>query len=172
MRRKVIGLLLASIPLLPLTGTTPAHAKDQTPCTFKFDSEITPGLSNSPSSGTHDSKGETGTVDCKGKVNGKTVTGPGKFGNAGRYGTADPDTCTSGGEGDGTTTMTLPTSDGLEKVTATFTYTFAPLQNGIFAVTFKGEQWSGTTEVRPTTGDCVSSAMTRVAAEGKGTYTS
>ena len=172
MRRNVLALLLTTIALLPLTGTAPAQAKEETPCSFKFDAEITPGLSNSPSSGTHDSKGETGTVECKGKVNGKTVTGPGTFGNAGRYGTADPDTCTSGGEGDGTMTMTVPSADGPQQASAAYTMTYAALQNGIFAVTFKGEHWSGTAEVRPTKGDCVSSALTRMAAEGRGNFSS
>jgi hypothetical protein len=172
MRRNMFGVLLATIVLLPLAGPGPAQAQEQTPCSFKFDAEIEPGLSNAGSSGTHDSKGETGTVDCKGKVNGKTVTGPGRFGNAGRYGTADPDTCTSGGEGDGTMTMTVPTSDGTEQATATYTFTYGALQNGILAVTFNGEQWSGTAEVRPTKGDCVRSALTRMTVDGKGTFTS
>ena len=172
MKRNVIALLLTTTALLPLAGIDAAEAKEQTPCSFKFDAEIAPGLSNSPSSGTHDSKGETGTVDCEGKVNGKAVTGPGKFGNVGRYGTTDPDTCTSGGEGDGTMTMIVPTSDGTQQATGKYTYTFAALQNGIFAVTFTGEQWSGTAEVRPTKGDCVSSSITRMLVDGKGTFTS
>jgi len=172
MRQKVIVGLLATISLLPFAGTGPAQAKEQTPCSFKFDSDIAPGLSNSPSSGTHNSNGETGTVDCKGKVNGKSATGPGKLGVAGRYGTADPDTCTSGGEGDGTMTMTVPTADGPQHVEAPFTFTYGALQNGLLAVTFKGDQWSGTAEVRPTKGDCVNSALTRMTAEGRGTLTS
>ena len=92
-------------------------------------------------------------------------------GVAGRYGTADPDTCTSGGEGDGTMTMTVPTSDGPQHVEAPFTFTYGALQNGLFAVTFRGGQWSGTAEVRPTRGDCVSSSVTRMVAEGRGTLT-
>jgi hypothetical protein len=172
MRRTAIAVLLATIPFLPLTGTVPAQANDQTPCSFKFNADVNPGLSNSPSSGTVTSNGQTGTITCQGKVNGKTVTGPGTYGVDGRYGTNDPDTCTSGGEGNGTASMTIPTSDGPQRVTAPFTYTYGALQNGILAVTFKGETWSGTAEVRPTKGDCASAPLTRMTAEGKGTLTS
>jgi hypothetical protein len=172
MRRNVIAVVLTTIALLPFAGTGPAQAKEQTPCSFKFNSDINPGLSNSGSSGTHKTGGETGTVDCKGKVNGKTPTGPGTFGVDGRYGTVDPDTCTSGGEGDGTMSLTIPTADGPQHVDAPFTFTYGALQNGLFAVTFKGDQWSGTAEVRPTKGDCVSSSLTKMTAEGRGTLTS
>ena len=172
MRQKALVVLLATIPFLPLTGIVRAQAKDQTPCSFKFDADVNPGLSNAPSSGTVTSNGETGTVTCQGKVNGKSVTGPGKYGMAGRYGTANPDTCTSGGEGDGTTSMTFPTADGPQHVEAPFTYTYGALQNGVLAVTFKGETWSGTAEVRPTKGDCASAPLSKMTAGGKGTLTS
>ena len=76
------------------------------------------------------------------------------------------------GEGNGTTSMTVPTSDGPQHITTPYTYTYGALQNGVFAVTFKGETWSGTAEVRPTRGDCVSAPITKVTAEGKGTLTS
>jgi hypothetical protein len=171
-KQKALVVLLATIPFVSLTGIVPAQAKDQTPCSFKFNFDANPGVSNSPSSGTVTSNGETGTVTCQGKVNGKTVTGPGTFGVDGKYGTTDPDTCTSGGEGTGTSSMTVPTSDGPQHVTAPFTYTYAPLQNGVFAITFKGETWSGTAEVRPTKGDCVNTPLSKGTAEGKGTLTS
>ena len=73
MRRKALAVLLVTIPFLPLSAVVPAQAKDQTPCSFKFDADLNPGLSNSPSSGTLTSNGEMGTVTCQGKVNGKSV---------------------------------------------------------------------------------------------------
>lgn len=170
-RRSVIPatlvLLFALVPIAPT-----AQAKDQTPCSFKFDADVNPGLSDAPSSGTVTSKGETGTVTCQGKVNGKSVTGPGTFGTDGKYGTTDPDTCTSGGEGNGTMDLTVPTDDGPQHVTAPYNFTYGALQNGVLAVTFKGETWSGTAEVRPTKGDCVSVPLSKMTAEGKGTLTS
>jgi hypothetical protein len=167
-RKTILTFLLATISLAPLTGTAPVQAAG-TPCTFRFDIDVTPGLSNSPSSGTFTTNGETGTADCKGKINGRTITGPGTYGTEGRYGTDGPATCTSGGKGEGTTSMTLPTSDGPQKFTAPYTLTSGALENGVFSVTFKGDRWSGTARVRPTKGDCVSAPVTRMSAEGEGT---
>ena len=39
-----------------------------------------------------------------------------------RYGTKDPDTCTSGGEGDGKLDISIPTSAGVQTFSAVFTF--------------------------------------------------
>jgi hypothetical protein len=87
----------------------------------------------------------------------------------GRYGTKDPDTCQSGGEGDAVMTMTIPTSSGPEHIKNTFTYEYGAFRtDGPFSVTFHGDRMSGTAEVQPTDGDCASKPVTKYHVKGKG----
>jgi hypothetical protein len=169
MGKRTVLLIGVTFLLAGAMPVGPARAAGGTPCTFEYDAVISPGLSNSPSSGTVTSNGETGTITCNGPVNGKQPTGPGKFGVDARYGTKKGATCQSGGDGDGVLAFTIPTSSGAEHVTGRFTYTFGGLQNGLFAAQYEGDRMSGTSEVTPQDGDCVSRPVTKVHAKGKGT---
>src|ERR1051325_2150870 len=92
-----------------------ARGTEGIPCTAEVDLTVAPGLSNSPSSGTWTTNGETGTITCTGRLGGYEVTGPGTIGGHGRYGVNDPDTC-RGGEADGPHFFSIPTSGGIQHI--------------------------------------------------------
>src|SRR5258708_6450074 len=109
--RTLRGIVLAVALLGPSATTAVARAAESgTPCAFEVEVSLSPGLSRSPSSGTFDSKGESGPLDCKGDVGGQPATGRGTFGAEGHYGTAgDGDHCQSkDGRGDCTAHLTVP----------------------------------------------------------------
>src|SRR5438132_6092286 len=107
MRRSAFVAVITLI--IGLGGAGSVSAQESTRCTFEFEVILAPGLSFSGSSGTHVS-GSPGTLDCKGLVNGKQPTATGTLGEEGHYGTANPDTCQAGGEGDGVDTLKVPTA--------------------------------------------------------------
>jgi hypothetical protein len=164
-------LLVATLVLLSASAmpAAPARAAGGTQCTFETDVVASPGLTTSASSGTV--KSETpGTFACNGPVNGKQPTGSGTSSFDGRYGTKDPDSCQSGGEGDGIFTLTIPTSGGEERVKNTETYNYGAFKAGApFSGTFQGDRMSGTFEAQPIDGDCASKPVTKFHVKGKGT---
>lgn len=125
---RALRCLVVVLALLgPTTATPVARADDAgTPCAFDADVSLSPGLSRSPSSGTFDSHGESGTLDCQGDVGGEPATGRGTFGAEGRYGTAGSgDSCQSKeGRGDGTAHLTVPVQGGSRHVDDPFTLTY------------------------------------------------
>ena len=68
---------------------------------------VSPGMSQEPTSGTH--AGREGTEHCTGALNGADPAADPTLEWDGRYGTADPDTCASGGEGWGVAYHTVAT---------------------------------------------------------------
>ena len=157
---------------VPTTALTSAGAADSgTPCTFEADVVASPGVSTSPSSGSVNGPAEDSTITCAGPVNGKQPTGPGTMAAEARYGTKDPDTCQSGGEGEGVHSITIPTSDGTERISNKFTYTYGAFKTAgaPFSGTFDGDRMSGTMEVTPIDGDCASKPVTKYHVKGKGT---
>lgn len=173
--RKLTARTLPIITLIALGITTPsptAGAAEGTTCTFENDFVASPGNSASGSSGTVETP-KPGPGACNGPVNGKQPSGPGTYTFKGRYGTKDPDTCQTGGEGDGVAVWTIPTSDGSERIEVKLTYTYGAFKAGApFSGEFKGDRMSGTFEVQPIDGDCASKPVTKYRVKGKGTLTS
>jgi hypothetical protein len=170
-RRTLLVLTLAALAV-PTTVLTSAEAAGGTTCTMEGDVVASPGVSTSPSSGTLNSD-KDGIISCDGPVNGKQPTGPGTMTVDGRYGTKDPDTCQSGGEGEGVQIITIPTSDGPEQFKNTITWTYGALQAGApFSSTFEGDRMSGTMEVTPIDGDCASKPVTKFHVKGQATLRS
>jgi hypothetical protein len=162
-----------------------ADAAEATPCRFTAEFDLAPGLSLTPTSGTFTSGGETGTINCSGRVDGRMVTGPGTFGADGSYGTADGDSCVSGGEGSGTQSFTLRTGNGPVPVGNVITFTYQPVPGSpadregadvtrpaVASGRFSGPRFSGTFEVTLVRGDCVTAPVTRVRLDGRGTLLS
>ena len=148
----------------------PAVAEDSgTPCTFEVDVTLSPGLSRTPSSGTFDSKGETGKLDCQGDLGGKPVTGRGSFGAEGRYGTdGDGDDCRSKeGRGDGTAHLTVPVEGGTRHVDDPFTMTYR-IDGSSVVGDITGQHFSGTFDVTRADGDCVWRPVTAIRLKGQG----
>ena len=132
-------------------------------CFIDKDDTLSPGLSLEPSSGTAVTPAP-GIIECHGKVNGFAPTGDGQVTEEARYGTKDPDTCTSGGEGDGKFVVSIPTSGGVQKFVATFTFTYGEpsTHGGVVAGRITGDGMHGTFDVTPKEGDCVTRPVTRV----------
>jgi hypothetical protein len=154
---------------LAVAGAVPVEANQGTVCRFDWEVLISPGLSMNPSSGTHRSAGP-GTVDCDGLVNGKQPTGTGILEQEGLYGTTDPDSC-MGGEGDGIDKLTIPTLGGIETVLSDFTFTFGgklPTHGGVGAGEFKGTRFSGSFEITPIEGNCITAPVTKARVFGEG----
>ena len=132
-------------------------------CFLSMNEVLSPGLSLTPSSGTAVTS-EPGDVECHGKVNGAAPTGDGQVNGAARYGTKDPDTCTSGGEGDGKFDISVPTSAGVQTFTAVYTFTYGEpsTRGGVVAGKLQGKGFHGTFDVTPEKGDCISAPVTRI----------
>jgi hypothetical protein len=149
-RRALAGALVVAAWVVP-SVTTPVVAETTLSCTAEADFTITPGLSTNPSSGTFTTGDTPGTLDCKGG-------GKGSMAFSGKYGTKDPDSCSSGGEGTATDTYRFADggtlSDDVEFIYGTF-------QGGVLGGSFKGSSTSGTFEVTSVEGDCVSKPITK-----------
>lgn len=144
------------------------QASPGTECTGTAEMTMTPGISEKGTSGTQFAR--NGTEKCNGPLNGSRPTGDPTVEWEGRYGTKDPDTCSSGGEGWAVSYHTLPTENGTKVVRNIFTFTFGGLSDGIVSGVFKGDYFSGTFEFRPLEGDCVTRPLTKAALTFKGTW--
>jgi hypothetical protein len=162
-----IGLVLA---LLGLQATPVAGAEESgTPCAFEVDVALSPGLSREPSSGTFESNGESGNLDCQGSVGGQPATGRGTFGVEGRYGIdGDGDDCRSKeGQGDGTAHFTVPVEGGTQHVDDPFTMTYRVDGRSVVGE-ITGRRFSGIFSVTQAQGDCLVKPVTRIRIKGKG----
>lgn len=163
MRRSLVAVITVA---LAFGGAGPIEAEQGTPCRHELEFTLSPGLSMSPTTGTHVG---AGSITCDGLVDGKQPTGPGTVTDDGPYGTKDPDTCLSGSEGGGTDTVEIPTADGMVKVVSEFTYFTEPsTKGGVLSVRFEGTRYTGHTEITPTEGDCVTAPVTKLRGFGKG----
>jgi hypothetical protein len=181
-RRGLGAALVAAVAwVVPGAAAVGADGTQATPCRFSAEFDMAPGLSLTPTSGSFTSGGERGAITCSGTVDGRTVTGPGTFGADGSYGTADGDSCVSGGEGSAMQSFTLRTGDGPVPVGNAITFTYQPVPGlpgaGVTAPTlasgqFRGRRFSGTFDVTVVKGDCLTSPVTRVRLDGRGTLLS
>lgn len=167
--RQLLRALVAMAFLGSVVGVAPAsQAQQATECTGVTPMTFTPGLSESPSSGTHN--GRDGTHECNGPVLGDQPTGTGGHDWDGRYGTDGMDTCTEGGEGWGVANHYVPTKDGKKTIRNVFTFKYGGISGGIVSGTFEGDHFSGTFSFKPLEGDCVTAPLTKGEVTYKGTY--
>jgi hypothetical protein len=144
-------VLIAFVLVMASVGVVPAAAQQQgTRCAAEYVVNLSPGLGSEPVSGVFHSDGESGTTDCQGRR--------GTFGGDGRYGTKEPITCTSGGEGWGVHSFTI---DG-KTIKNTFTMEFGGISGGLSSGRFEGDRLSGTFTFAPVEGDCVTKPATSV----------
>lgn len=157
----VAAAVVGPVWATPATGAEAAA----TTCTLGgMTLKLTPGLTTKTQDFTF--KGTTkGTVDCKGPVLGKKVTGPGVWARDAGTGTGS---CT-GGKGTYEWAVVFPTADGKLKLTDKGTYTFGPLKGGAVGGEFDGEKFAGSFSTLPKKGDCVTSPLTVLTVEGKST---
>lgn len=156
MKRMGIAVLVAA--LLGATGRAPAaHAADGTSalCHYVFAVHFSPGLSADNGSGTYGTGDETGSVNCVGSINGHRVSGVGTFGFEGTF----SGNCMSG-SGSGTYTKTIPTDQGILRLTGTFKERRLGLSSTVDSAGQAGGQ--GQYVALPTKGDCISAPVTHV----------
>src|SRR5256885_7907642 len=132
MRARLVWLLLpvivgGGLMAVPAGGAS-GGPQAETVCTNGQSREtitFTPGVSETPSSGFWFSSGDLGTEQCTGPVLGYEPTGPVTIRHhGGRFGTTDPDLCSTGGEGWGGGTHPIPTKDGTKTIGNTLTLTY------------------------------------------------
>lgn len=140
----VLGL--ASMWYPPATG--PAGAAEMK-CTFTYDLFLAPGIGSEPSTGTLRTDGKSGRYDC-GHAEGDT-------GFDGKYGTAGPVTCASGGEGGGRLTYRFGFRDHHENIR----FTFGAIKDGKMTGSFDGGSYDGKYTFTATEGGCTGNAVTR-----------
>jgi hypothetical protein len=168
MRQRMAVLVLAPLIVIPV-GREAVAATSRTTCVVGHEPTLTPGLSMEGTSGTFKTM-QLGSISCDGPVRGITPTGPGTLHDEGRYGTKDPDSCPTGGEGEGAYTITFPTDEGEKQIVTPFILTFGDFtthEGGFVGVHVRGEGMSGDLGARPTEGDCVSKPITKVKVSGE-----
>lgn len=160
-----------AVVLLPMLFAAPAHGRldlglvqidlgeasgprTSALCTFTFSVYMSPGFSLTRQQVDFESRGETGSVHCTGKLGGHAVTGPGSAGLEGSH-IGD---CVSD-SGSGRYFMTVPTESGPKHFEGTFNESRMGL-NGLVEGSEPGARFRGTYVVVPTRGDCVSTPIT------------
>lgn len=157
-RALFVGVLMALVGGVTVMGGS-AGADQEMSCQGAYTLTLSPGLGSEPvSDGVFHSGGESGKLDCG-------SGGTGTIGIDGRYGTGDPVTCTSGGEGWGVFSYTY----GGKTIKDTLTFTFGGFSGGVISGKFVGERYSGTFTSTPIDGDCVTAPVTRADVRTDGT---
>lgn len=157
-----IASLIAGFALLPAAAQAQSQSDrsgaTRAECSLSVPAFFSPGLGLSPTSGTFDSRGETGTINCVGTISGQTVTGPGSFGFEGSF---SESSCLSH-KGSGTAYFTVPTHDGPLHVSGgAFTITGTGIFGQVHAVHSEhGFEARGTYVLLPGKGNCVTEPVT------------
>lgn len=160
--RYLILVIAANLILLPYYATR-ANAMDQrqfATCQASIPINMSPGLwLTKQTSGTNQSFGQTGTLDCDGYIDGYKITGPGKVGFSATY----SGTC-SFVAGGGVWSFSVPIDKNGHLVIVTKSGTY----NGpsfaaqiVFDGEFNGGTLKGVGSVTREQGDCVNTPVTK-----------
>ncbi len=165
--RAGLGAIVVLAAILGLGAPPAAWSRSDPTCTFSATLTLDPGLSTAvPSSGQfRTDDGDEGTYQCR---------SPFGFGNStghatgyGDYGTRDADSCTDGGEGNGT----LRLYDDRSSRTGHFTFKYSPFSDdGTAMGEFTSDRFEGTFTLTASEGDCLT-GLTKVRLDGKGWVT-
>ena len=164
-----VCLALGASAALAMLAAPPAKARAKTSaaCASQFTATISPGFTTTPSAGTQTTDGETGTIACVGKLNGRRVTGLGTVGFDATYNDA---TCAAESSS-GTVTVTIPTTVGDQHLVGSLTVRRTAL--GIRAeAQFDGSHYSGAGFAIPLQGNCLVTPLQRVLIVLTGTISS
>ncbi|MGQ0625119.1 MAG: hypothetical protein ACT4PP_10800 [Sporichthyaceae bacterium] len=164
-RKATLTYSVAAAATIALAGVPTALAHEAAPAkatTCKVDARLAvlPGIGIEPGAASYYSK-RGGTVICDGKVKGQTVTGPGVYRSSGRFGTEDPDSCATGGEGWGDFQIVFPTSAGKVELRSAFTFVYGAIKSDSpITGTVEGDFFEGKFTLLPVKGDCVTAPIT------------
>jgi hypothetical protein len=154
-RPRIVGLLGALT--IALLAAAPAQAAVGTAavCTTHFMATITPGFSMTAGSGTFTTNGQTGSMNCIGKIGGDRVTGPGSVAVEESYTGA----CASH-TGTGTVHVVIPTTGGSKDMVGALTLR----RTGLVVhpeVRFPGARYIGVGISVPRQGNCLVTPLRR-----------
>jgi len=160
---------LATLAAATLLTAAPAQASGKTSaaCASQFTATISPGFSAVPSPGTQTTHGETGTVACVGKINGRRITGPGPIGFDSTYteGSCAAETAS------GTVRATIPTAAGDQHLVGALAVQRTALTIRA-QVKFGGFQYTGIGVAIPKEGTCFLTPLRRALIVLTGTLSS
>ena len=155
-------LMAVALAVVGFGGGPHGVAAEGARCTATLVIVLDPGFSVEGSTGTHRSE-SAAPLTCEGAVAGSPITGAGTLTDEGPYGTEDPDGCLTGSEGTGIDRITVPTEHGPQVVESRYSYFAAKPSNGWpLRGQFTGSRFTGTFELTPLQGDCVSAPITKV----------
>ena len=152
-----IGAALTALAAAALLAAAPAQADATSAiCTERFPAvTLTPGFGLAETSGTGTTGGQTGSIDCTGRLDSQRVTGRGTIGFDEQY----TGTCASD-HSVGILRATIPTTAGVQHLTGTFTE-----RRSLLAITvevrFPGSRYTGIGAIVPTLGSCILSPIRR-----------
>jgi hypothetical protein len=169
-RLGLVGMLVL-VSVVGAGAPPAAWSRSDPTCTFSATLTLEPALTSLPSWGQfRTDQGDEGSYQCRGAFGYESsgrATGSGDYGSP-----SSPDSCTDGGEGNGT----LQLSDRRTSQKAHFTFMYSPFSDdGIHPATamgqFSGDRFEGTfTLTALEHSNCVS-GVTKVLLEGKGWLT-
>ena len=162
----MLGGILAGSVGLP--GGAGADDQSAAICTWTGQATFSPGLTFTPQRGTLQFQGRSGSIDCRGTVQGAEVTGPGTLGLQGEYGRGPIAEAFGGGachEGGArfVFAITIPTKRGpVELSTTADAEHIGPIGE------YQGRSFSGNLRFSPAKGDCLNSPATELVVNGTG----
>jgi len=169
-RSRLSSVILGGILAGSLSPLRVAHAGDPSVaiCTWTGRATFSPGLTFTPQRGTLQFDGRSGSIDCRGTIQGVEVTGPGTLGLQGEYGLGPLSEAFGGGachEGGArfVFAITVPTQQGpLELTTPADAEHIGPVGQ------YQGPSFSGILRFSPARGDCLNSPATELVVSGQG----
>jgi hypothetical protein len=156
---KSLWLILISIAMVglliePAAAQSINGGENDALCTLDFTEHFSPGITLTRETGSQNSGGVVGSISCKGKLQGRTITGPGTIGNEG---VRDADCLFDSSAG--RYFATLPTKDGSINVEGTYSLERIGLTFNM-DTDQPGAHGTGWGVVIPTKGDCFLTPLT------------
>ncbi len=158
------------VALLAVAALGPASAgaarAPSAVCATSFTSTISPGFTTTPSSGKATSRGQTGDIECFGRLGNDRFTGPGSLGFVARHASGS---C-RGHVGIGRVHLILPTAAGSRDMVGALVVRRTALAVRV-RVRFPGARFRGSGVVFPRIGNCSSSPLEQVKLTITGSFT-
>ena len=161
----LLGALVAAAAL----GAAPAQAASapSAVCTTTFTAFIIPGFTMTPNRGKLTSRGQTGSLECFGELDGQRITGaPGSMGFVEQH-TAG--TC-RGHVGTGRVHLIIPTTAGNKDMVGRLAVRRTALTVRV-TVRFPGLRFRGNGVIFPRLGDCSSTPLEQIKVTITGSFT-
>jgi len=155
--RLAVPAAMVAAGAVAAAAAAPAQAAGTTSavCTNRLPAAVTPGFTPTLSAGTITTFGQTGSIACVGRIEGRRVTG---LGSAGIHAYTQG-SCTSH-LGAGTVSVSIPTTGGVKHLTGALSVRRTALAIRAEA-RFPGGRFDGVGVVIPTRGTCFVTPLTR-----------